>query len=159
MIAKIILAGMLAATLLSAQRGGGGGGRNRGGDMGGDMGMARSQNRLDMMESMLKLNKDQKKQVKSIMDEAQKDAAPLRDQIAKSESELGDAIAEGKTQEEIDKATASLGGLEAQMAELEMKAFAKIYQALDKEQQPGAGPVFFMMQGIFKGKNWAEVKQ
>jgi len=116
-------------------------------------------NRLDMMESTLKLNKDQKKQVKSIMDEGQKEAVPVRDQIAKGEADLGDAIFEGKRQEEIDKGTNTLGTLQAQMAGIEMKAFARIYQTLDKEQQPNAGRVFFMMQGIFKGKNWTEVKQ
>ena len=97
MIARLILASMLAATMLSAQRGGGGGGgRGRGGDTGSGMQMPPSQNRLDLIESMFKLNKDQKKQVKTIMDEGQKEAAPVRDQIVQSESDLGDAISEGK---------------------------------------------------------------
>ena len=156
MIARLILAVTLAATLVCAQGKKGG---NRGGDMGGGMGIPPTPNRLDMMESTLKLNKDQKKQVKGIMDDGQKEAAPVRDQIAKSESDLGDAIFEGKNQEEIDKGTNALGTLQAQMAGIEMRAFAKIYQILDKEQQPNAGRVFFMMQGVFKGKNWTEVKQ
>lgn len=146
---------MLAATVVCAQRGGG---RGRGGDAGGDMGMMQSQNRLDVMENTLKLNRDQKKQVKSIMDDAQKDAVPVREQIAKSETDLGDAISEGKSQEEIDKDASALGTVQAQMAGIEMKAFARIYAMLDKEQQPNAGRVFFMMQGIFKGKNWTEAK-
>jgi Spy/CpxP family protein refolding chaperone len=157
MIARILLAGMLAATLVCAQGGRKGGG-SRNGDMAGGMGMMPSQNRLDMMESALKLNKDQKKQVRSIMDDAQKQAVPVRDQIAKSKADLGDAIAEGKSQEDIDKATSTLGPLQAQMAEIEMKAFAQIYQTLDKEQQPNAGRVFFMMPGIFQSKNWTEVR-
>jgi Spy/CpxP family protein refolding chaperone len=155
MMARVMLAGVLAATVVCAQ-----GKRSPGG--GNSMGnipiSAGPQSRMDMMESILKLNKDQKKQVKTIMDDAQKEAAPVRDQIAKSEQDLGEAVAAGKRQEEIDKASGGLGGLEAQMAGVEMKAFAKIYQTLDKDQQQNAGRVFFMMQGIFSGKNWNEAR-
>ena len=42
------------------------------------------------------------------------------------------------------------------MAGIEMKAFAKIYQELDKDQQPRARILFQMMDGIFKSKNWNE---
>jgi len=113
---------------------------------------------MDMMDSILKLNKDQKKQVRTIMDDAQKEASPVREQIAKGEQDLGEMVAAGKSQDEIDKATAAGGTLQAQMAGIEMRAFAKIYQALDKDQQQNAGRVFFMMQGIFNGKNWNETK-
>ena len=157
MIGRLLLAGIFATTLVYAQKGGKGGSRN--GDMGADIPMVRPQSQLDTMEKMLKLNKDQKKQVKTVMDDAQKEAAPLRDQIAKSELDLGEAIAEGKSPDEIEKAAGAFGSLRAQMAGIEMTAFAKIYLALDKDQQPGAGPVFYMMQGIFNGKNWTEVRQ
>jgi hypothetical protein len=42
------------------------------------------------------------------------------------------------------------------MAGIEMKVFVKIYQGLDKDQQPRAQALFQMMNGIFKGKNWNE---
>jgi hypothetical protein len=35
-----------------------------------------------------------------------------------------------------------------------MKAFARIFKELDKEQQPRAQVLFQMMNGIFKNKNW-----
>jgi hypothetical protein len=125
----------------------------------GDMGMASSQNRLDIIEGILKLNHDQRKQVKNILDEGQKEAAPVRDQIVKTELDLGEAAASGKSQDDIDKEAGACGTLQAQMTGIEMKAFARIYQTLDKDQQQNAGRVFFMMQGIFKGKNWLDVKQ
>jgi hypothetical protein len=154
MIARLILAGVLAATLVCAQ-----GKKSNNNSMGNiPMGPA-TQSRMDMMDSILKLNKDQKKQVRTIMDDAQKEASPVREQIAKGEQDLGEMVAAGKSQDEIDKATAAAGTLQAQMAGVEMKAFAKIYQALDKDQQQNAGRVFFMMQGIFNGKNWNEAKQ
>ena len=152
MMPKLLLIVLLGASLGFAQRKNGGGG-----EMGG-MPMMQSQSRLDRIEVALKLNHEQKKQVKSILDDGQKEAAPVRDELVKSELDIGEAVAGGKSQNEIDKAVVAYSELQAQMAGIEMKAFAKIYQALDKDQQPNAGPVFFMMQGIFKTKNWNETR-
>ena len=44
------------------------------------------------------------------------------------------------------------------MTAVEMKAFAKLYKSLEKDQQSGAGPVFLMMHGMFRGKNWMDAK-
>ncbi len=62
----------------------------------------------------------------------------------------------GGKQEEIDGASKTYGAAEAQMAGIEMNAFAKIFQALDKEQQAKSPQVFAMFPGIFKNKNWNE---
>jgi hypothetical protein len=155
-----IMSKLLLIVLLAVGSGFAQGKRNSGGgsDMGG-VPMMQSQSRLDRIEMALKLNHEQKKQVKSILDDGQKEAAPVRDQLVKSELDIGEAVAGGKSQDEIGKAVAGCGELLAQMAGIEMKAFAKIYQALDKDQQPNAGSVFFMMQGIFKTKNWNETRQ
>src|ERR1035438_2889123 len=87
MIKRLLLSGLLAAALAFAQRGGGGGGGASGGGMGGDMGgggMPRAMpTPMERMTTALTLNKDQKKQVKTIMDDAQKEAAPVRDQMLK----------------------------------------------------------------------------
>ena len=69
MIARLIVAGLLAAALLGAQGKKGGGNNNLG-----EMPMPRTENRMDQMDGILKLNKDQRKQVKSIMDDGQKEA-------------------------------------------------------------------------------------
>jgi hypothetical protein len=155
MITKLLLVGLLTVALLPAQRGGGGG---RGGGEGGGAGAPGTPSRIDMIENMLKLNHEQKRDIKSTLDQGQKDAAPLRDQIAKSELEIGEAVSAGNPQPDIDKAINNFATLEAQMATIEMKAFAKIYHTLDKEQQGRAAPVFFMMQGVFKTKNWNDVR-
>jgi len=154
MIARLVLAGIMAAGLLSAQRGGKGGGG------GGDYVPTAQQtpSRLDMIDNIIKLNKDQKKSVKTLMDDGQKEAAPLRDQILKGSQDLGQAVLDGKSQDEIDKAVSANAALQAQMTGIEMRVFAKLYQSLDKEQQPKAAPVFYMMPGIFMTKNWNEVK-
>ena len=154
MFFRLLLAGILAATLASAQRGGGGGGRGASGApimMGG--GQA---DKLSMLTDALKLSKDQKKLVKTILDEGQKDATPLREEAIKSRLAIGEAISTRKSQDEIDQLVKSHAAIESQMAGIEMKAFVKIYQGLDKDQQPQAQVLFQLMSGIFKNKNWNE---
>lgn len=154
MFLKLLLTGILATTLASAQRGGGG---SKGGGGGIDMSamqMGQVQTRLDRMTAILNLTKDQKKEVKTTLDEAQKEAAPLRDQMVKSRLAIGEAVQSGKSQDEIDQLIKTHAALESQMVGIELNAFAKIYKGLEKDQQTGVGPVFLMMKGIFNGKNW-----
>lgn len=155
MLGRVLLAAILAAALASAQGRGGGGGKKGGGGGGGASEFGpRIINRVDTISEMLKLSKDQKKELKSTMDEAQKEAAPIRDQMAKSRLEIGDAVATSKSPEEIHKLTTALGELQAQMTEIELKAFTKVYKGLQGEQVNASAGLFTMMKGIFSGKNW-----
>jgi Spy/CpxP family protein refolding chaperone len=160
MITRLILVGVLAVAAASAQRGGGMGG-NAGGDMGGGMDggsmISRPTNRLDMISDMLKLDKEQRKQLKTIMDDGQKQATPVKEQILKTRTALAEAVTTGKGQDEIAKMAADYAAAEAQMHQIEIGAFAKIYQSLEKDQQEKVKPLFAMMSGIFKGKNWTEM--
>lgn len=145
---RLFIAGIVVSTLVFAQRGGskGGGGQS-------PMMQPGSTNRMDQFTQILKLDKDEKKQVKTIMDDAQKEATPVKDQMEKERLAIAQAVAGGK-QEEIDAAVKSYAAAETQMAGIEMNAFAKIYNALDKEQQQKSPTIYQMMPGIFKGKNW-----
>jgi hypothetical protein len=158
MIRKFVWVGVLAAVTVatgSAQRGGGN--RNGGGNME-NMPMAPSRpNRLEILTQYLKLDKDQRRDVKNVMDEGQKEAAPLRDRMAKSRAELAAAV-EGSKTAEIDSAVKSYAELQTKMAAVEMKAFAQVYKLLDSDQQQKTGGVFPMMAGVFKGKNWTEIE-
>jgi Spy/CpxP family protein refolding chaperone len=147
---KLLMVGIAVSTLAFAQGKGSKGGGGGGGGM-----MQQSVNRMDQFTQILKLDKDEKKQVKSIMDDAQKEGMPVRDQMEKGRLAVAQAVAGGK-QEEIDGAVKSNAAAETQMAGLEMNAFAKIYKLLDKDQQQKAPQVYAMMPGIFKGKNWTE---
>jgi hypothetical protein len=154
MLTRIVLAGLLASTLVFGQRGGGGGGRGGGGGgmPGGGFGPA---SRLDRMSEALKLNKDQKKDVKAAMDDAQKEAAPIHEQMTKSHLAIAEAIAAGKSKQEVDQAIHSEGDLDAQMVSIELHAFAKVIALLEADQkQRGVPIVFGIVQGAFKGKNW-----
>lgn len=152
MLGRIFLIGILAAGMAAAQRGGRGGGGGGGFGGGGGMPMG-APSKLDRISEGMKLSKDQKKDFKTAMDDGQKEASPVRDQLAKARLALGQVVASSKA-DEVQKATADVAALETQMAEIEMKAFAKVFKTLDKEQIPGSGMLFQMMKGMFATKNW-----
>jgi hypothetical protein len=156
MLARILLTGLLMSTLIFAQGKKGGGG-SKGPDLP-NVGMGGS-TRLDRISEMLKLNKDQKKDLKATFDDSQKEATPVHDQMAKSRQAIGDAIAGGKSQDEIAKEVAAEAQLEAQMIGIELRAFAKVALALDEDQKQRAGMLFGMMRGMFSGKNWNSLDQ
>jgi hypothetical protein len=161
MLYRLIFTGILASTLMFAQRGGGGGGNRGGGNDNGPIVVFSSGSRLDRMAEALKLNKDQKKEVKATLDDAQKEATPIHDQLTKGRQAIAEAVAAGKNQDEITQLVAANSALEAQIAGVELKAFATIYKGLDKDQQTRPGmPMFFQgMKGVFNGRNWNSLEE
>jgi Spy/CpxP family protein refolding chaperone len=157
MAIRILSTLLLAATLLGAQMKGGGGGNNRNNPNSMGMPMASRPEPLDTLAQLLKLNHDQRKDVKGIMDEAQKEAAPLRDDMLKSREQIAAVIEAGKSQDEIDKAVKDFAAQEGQMANLEAKAFNKIFAGLEADQKAnsqGLISTLMFLHGIFKRKNW-----
>lgn len=156
MFFKLLLcAGLLAAPGF-AQRGsrGGGGGQDSGTDM---TMMAQTPSRFDRIAGFLNLTKEQKKPVKAMLDEAQKEATPLREQMSKSRIQIGAAVAAGKSPDEINQMVTAYTALDAQMAVIEMGTFTKIVNSLDEPQKAnrqGVGAVFLIIHGLFMGKNW-----
>ena len=147
---RILLAGLLASTMVFAQRGGGGG---RGGSNMPNVSSAET--RMDRLTSALKLSKDQRREIKAAMDDAQKEASPVYEQLPKSHLAIAEAIAAGKSQEEIDKAVHHHAELETQIVSIELHAFAKAVVLLEPDQkQLGIPSLFTMVRGVFGGKNW-----
>ena len=153
---KLLLIGLLAASIASAQRGGRGGGG--GGGMNIPTGGPYMKNHMEQMTDLLQLSKEQKKDIKTLMDEAQKEAAPLREQLVKGRAQIAAAVQAGQP-EGVDGAIKSYSELEGQMAVIEMKAFAGIYKTLDQEQKAKASGVFRMIPRIFTRKNWVDLPQ
>jgi hypothetical protein len=155
MFFRLLLTVILAATTAVAQRGGGG----RGGGAGDMPSMpVAGASRLDIISETLQLNKEQKKFVKTTLDQAQKESAPVRKQLIKSHEEIGEAIRDARSPEEIDGLVKSHAAVEAHMARIEVEAFAKIFLKLDETQQEKSGSLFQMMKGIFSEKNWNEIQ-
>jgi hypothetical protein len=163
---RLWFAGALAATLALAQDPGGGGGMGGGGGRGGGGGMdglsipnaPRIVNRIDMISESLKLDKEQKKSVKNMLDEGQKEANPVREQLAKARLAIGEAVKDGKPQDEINGLVTNEAQLESQMADIELSSFAKIYKGLQQEQRSQTRMLYMMMRGIFSTKNWNVVE-
>ena len=148
--------GMLAGTMTFAQRGGGGGGK--GGGKGPDIPMGSfTQSKIDRWATALNLNKDQKKDLKQVFDDAQKEAMPLHDQLAKARAAVGEAVTGGKSPDDVAKACAAVAQLDAQMTDVELKAMVKAVGILpDESKQRGAQMLFQSTRGLFAGKNWNE---
>jgi len=138
-----------------AQKGGGG---SRGG---GSISMPQPQGRLDILERAFTLTKDQKKAVKTLMDDAHKSAAPAREGLAKTRAAVAAAIQANKSAADIDAAVKSYAEQSAAMAGIEMKALADLMKALDPPQRANNAAVsqaFFMMRGAFlDNKKWDDI--
>jgi hypothetical protein len=146
---------------VSAQRGGGGPRGPQGGeDDGGYAALsarAYQQNRLDRFTELLKLNKEQKNGAKEVFDAAQKEADPVREQILKSRTALATAYLAKQSQPEIDQLTATYANQVALMTGIEMRAFAKLCESLNPDQQKRVGSVFPLVSGMFNGRDWNRV--
>lgn len=143
MVGRVVLAALLTAGLVVAQRGGGGGG-NRGGEMGGmGMGRPQSQGGLEQIAEKLKLNKDQKDQVADILKAAAESAGPFNQQIRNGRQMITQAMVNGKDSgDDYNKLLAAFTAVEAQMDGVEATAYGKIYALLKPNQQKNAEQVF-----------------
>jgi hypothetical protein len=150
MVGRLILAALLAAGLLAAQGKGGskGGGSN---NMGPSMGPARAQSKLDQIADKLKLNKEQKDELQSIMNGALEAAGPLNQQIQNGRQQIAGAMVNGKDSgDDYTKLIGAYTAVLAQMDTLESTAYAKIYALLKPNQQKNGEQVFTeLMAGIF----------
>jgi len=172
MFRRLVLVGFLTVGLVSvapAQRGpqggggfggdegGGGGFGGAPGGFGGPGGGRYQENRLEKITDMLKLSKEQKSGTKEIFDAAQKEAAPVREGLQKARATLATAYLEKQSQAQIDQLVTSYANLEVQMANIELKAFAKLAETLKPDQQKRVGQVFLQMAGMFAGRDWNRI--
>lgn len=153
MLARLLLAAILAATLASAQGRGGGGGRGgRGGggdDSGGMPRMATRQTKGEQLRDKLGLNKEQQEEAQKILIAASRDAGPIRAQMENARVQIAGAFIEGKSDEEVKKALDTYAAAAAQMNQLEVKVFTEIYATLKPKQQAKAEQGFDVLSGIF----------
>jgi len=148
MIGRVLVAAVLAASLLSAQRGG----RNSGAS--GDetpMPRPRAQNRMDQIADKLKLNKEQKEEVLNIVNASVESASPISEQIANGRMMITQAMVQGQDNtDDFKKLMTAFTNALAQMDNLEATTFGKIYALLKPNQQKNAEQVFTdLMAGMF----------
>jgi Spy/CpxP family protein refolding chaperone len=147
--AMLGLAALLSGAPLGAQRGGRGGG--------GGGGMPQPTTRLAMLTTALTLSDAQKKDVKKVLDDAYKAAAPIRQALSTSRLGLGLAIQNQQPAAELEAATRQYADQASAMAQAETKALAKVLKILTEEQR--ANPTVMrwalaMSRGMLADKKW-----
>jgi Spy/CpxP family protein refolding chaperone len=152
--AALVMATMFALPSVgSAQRGGGGGGFRGGGSI--------TRSRLDALDNDFELTKDQKKSIKTILDDAHKSAAPIRDALTRTHAAIGTAIQEGKGDAEIDAAVQAYAEQAAAMTAVEVKALADVMKTLNERQLANNAAIsraFFSLRGAFLDpKKWDDI--
>ena len=114
-------------------------------------GMARvqQQSKLELIADKLKLNKDQKEQVRTIFRAAMEEARPVTEEIAKGREVIAGAMITDKSDDDIKKMLDQYAGLAAKMTAIEITAFGKVYALLNPNQQSKAPAAFELMAGMF----------
>jgi dihydroxyacetone kinase len=94
-----------------------------------------------------------------MLDDAAKEATPLREQLSKARVTIADAVQSKKSDDEITQGVNAYAALATQMSSLEANTFAKIYAGLDETQKAnknGVSMVYALMKNLFATKNWNE---
>jgi len=114
--------------------------------------------RLQVLTDAFSLDKDQKNEVKILMDGAYKAAAPLRADLTKTRLALAQAVIDNKSEADVAAATKAYAAASTAMAALEMKTLAQILATLKPEQKDaGLQEAFYMMRAALQGeKKWDE---
>ncbi len=144
----VAVAALWLPAVAAAQRGGAG-----------RVSLSSTRSRLDTLDADFKLTKDQKKAVKSVLDDAYKDAAPIREGLTKAHADIAVAIQANKAAD-VDAAVQRYAEQAAAMTALEMKALADLMKQLTDEQQQNRAAVsaaFFLLRGAFIEKKWDDI--
>ena len=152
MVGRVLCAALVAATLACAQDEEGGGGRRSEGG-GGGMRVQR-QTKFDLFADKLKLNGDQKTQVRSIIMEAGQETAPLQQQLLKAREGLAGALIANPSGDQMDQLLAQYTPLAVQLAAVEAKTFGKICAMLKPNQQARAGHLLRKIRRCTLAKCW-----
>jgi Spy/CpxP family protein refolding chaperone len=116
-------------------------------------------NRLDILAASLGLTKEQKNTAKALMEEASKNAAPVRARLASTRAALGTAITAGQSPTDIAAATKAHAAAISVMTSLEMKTLARVLDLLTPEQRAvvqktGIRAPFYLFRGAFLEERW-----
>ena len=150
MLMRLMLTASLAVTLVSAQgkKGGGGGGGGMSG-MGSSMPIQRA-SKLEEFADRLKLSKEQKEEVQTMLSAAMEQSAPLREQMDKGRVTIAGALIEGKGSDDVKKMLDDYTSLAAQMTALETATFTKVIGALKPNQLGKAASAFELLAMVME---------
>ncbi len=129
---------------------GGGGGRGGmgGGGMGGGMGRGpmdpaeRERMMLDTLSDQLNLKKEQKKQLKTVLDRGKENVQPLQLDSIQVKGQIRAAVKSGADATPLYE---KYGAVQAQLAAAEAKVFLDVLAMLDEKQKQKADNVYNMI--------------
>jgi Spy/CpxP family protein refolding chaperone len=149
-IGLCVMAALCTGAAVSAQRGGGRGG---GGGEGGNP----KQSRLDLLATAFALDGEQKSQMKTIFEDAYKEAMPTRTALIEGHAAIAAAIQAKKGQPAIDDAVREYARHAADMTAREVSAMAAAMKLLTPEQRTkttGMVVAQNMLHGMFMDGKW-----
>jgi hypothetical protein len=157
MLARSLLAAVLACGLGFAQRGGGSGvSRDEGGiantaAIPGGKAQVRSLTREEMLFDKLKLNKEQREEAAKILSTAMEKAVPTRDLLTKGRVAIANAITGKASDADLKALLDGYTAVNATVTGIEAEAFGKLYALLNPSQRSKAPQTFELMTGMFAG--------
>jgi hypothetical protein len=148
-LAGLILGGVLGSQLLAQLPPSGG---PRGGFPGFGDPARRTEMLADRLAEDLGLNRDQRKEVKDILDQTQTAAKPLQDELQGTRQALKVAVRAGKPAAELEPLHQQIGVASAKLAALQSAAFAESLKLL-KDDQKNDADILYEVLGMIAGSS------
>jgi hypothetical protein len=163
MFLKMVITGCALAALALAQGGMGGSGGGSGmGNIGGagqetggkgngmgSMGAVHKATKAEMIADRLKLNKEQKSDLETLLTSTAKEAEPVVQQLGKVRAAYASALISGKTDADLEPVAKAVAEAQFAMTGVEVRAFQSIVGFLKPNQLAKAPEAFDIMEDIF----------
>jgi hypothetical protein len=102
----------------------------------------RSEMMVERLAQDIGLNKDQRKQMKGVIDNAQNSAKPLQQELQDTRKQIKEAIKAQKNQTELDALHQKLGATFAKLAAVQSSAFADALKLLKDDQKEDVDSIY-----------------
>jgi hypothetical protein len=100
---------------------------------------------VDRVSEDLALDKNQRKEFKDIIQQAQTAAEPVQQELQNLHKSLKEAIKNGKSAAVLDKLQQEVGATHIKLAVLQSTAFANAFKLLKEDQKDQAGIIYDML--------------
>jgi Spy/CpxP family protein refolding chaperone len=111
----------------------------------------RSEMMVQRLAEDVGLNKDQRGQIKDILDKAQTAAKPLQQELQDTRRQIKEAVKAGKSSDDVNALHQKLGASYAKLAAVQSNAFADTLKILKGDQKEDADSIYDtigMMTGV-----------
>jgi hypothetical protein len=103
---------------------------------------------VERLAEEIGLNKDQRKQMKELIDSAQTSAKPLQQELEDTRKLIKEAVKGEKKQADIDSLHQKLGATYAKLAAVQSSAFADAIKLLKDDQKEDADSIYDTLSAV-----------